>query len=92
MKKSLLFSLLIVVLASLFASKAPDGLDKTSELLGFATKSIENKSFMTDYSISFIKLDSVSTALAGIAGVILIVLIFVTISKFKKVQRHTGPS
>lgn len=79
MKKSLFFSFLIVALASYFAAQSPDGLDKTSELLGFAAKSIENKSIMTSYSISFINMPPLSTALAGFAGVILITFIFLLI-------------
>ena len=88
MKKVLPLIVIITVLAAFFASKSPDGLDKTSELLGFAHKGIERSSLMTGYSMPFIHTEALSTAFAGIIGVMLILGAFLLVSKtWKSINR-----
>ncbi|MFA5879174.1 MAG: PDGLE domain-containing protein [Candidatus Margulisiibacteriota bacterium] len=81
MKKSLLFTALILILAALFASQSPDGLDKTAQILGFAGKGAETKSLMTGYAIPFITSPTIATILAGVAGVMLIIVLFLIVRR-----------
>lgn len=71
MKKKLFFSFAIAVLAALFASRNPDGLDKVSEILGFANKGTENTALMAGYNIHFLGSSKLSTIAAGVIGVLL---------------------
>jgi len=72
----ILIGLLIACLLTFlspFASKAPDGLEKVAEKLGFIHKEAENpplKSPFPDYSIPAVKNESASTILAGFSGMI----------------------
>lgn len=86
MKKLLGLIVVIVALASFFADKAPDGLDKTAELLGFATKGVDHTSLMTGYTVPFISNASLSTVVAGMAGALLIWGIFFGISKMRSLM------
>lgn len=72
MRKIVLFSILIVILAAFFASSNPDGLEKVAEKLGFIDRGAENHSLLTDYSLPFLKSGPVNTAAAGVVGVVLI--------------------
>lgn len=63
--------LIIVLLASLFASGKPDGLEFIAEQLGFIHKGVESKSLLTDYTFSPIKTEATSTMFAGILGILL---------------------
>ncbi len=64
---------LFVVLLSPFASSFPDGLEKASEVHGFAGKaSVVFKTAMTDYKFPFVKNEEVSTAIAGVIGALLV--------------------
>jgi len=76
MNKKLLFPLLIAVLAAIFASQNPDGLDKVSEMLGFAHKGVEHPAIMAGYNLPFLGASKLSAILAGIAGVMLTYGIF----------------
>ena len=67
----LLISILIAVLAAIFASQHPDGLDKISQSLGFATKGTEHSAAMAGYAIPFLGQTKLSTVIAGIAGVLI---------------------
>ena len=84
--KIILFSILIVVLASLFASSHPDGLEKVAEHLGFIEKARAN-SFSApapDYLFPGITNETFATILAGISGVLLIFGSSLIILKFSK--------
>jgi cobalt/nickel transport protein len=86
MRKIILLSILIAILAAFFASSHPDGLEKVAENLGFIEKGVERSSLMTGYSLPFIPQEGISTALAGIIGV------FITLGLFwgiKTVLRRT---
>jgi len=76
MKRLFLISILIAVLAAFFASANPDGLDFVGEKLGFSGKGVERTAPMADYGISFFPEGGISTATAGIAGVLLTLSIF----------------
>jgi len=82
MKKLLLISLLLVVLAAFFASTHPDGLDKTAEKLGFAGKGTERHSLFTGYAVPFLPEGVISTALAGTAGVMIVAGLFFLSAKY----------
>ena len=89
MKKIILFSILIIILAAFFASSSPDGLEKVAEKLGFIDKVVEQRSLLTGYSLPFIKEGPVNTAAAGVAGVGLILATFLGI---KSMCRGAGRS
>jgi len=60
-----------------FASKWPDGLDKTAEALGFKDKEqgVENRAVpaaVPDYKIPGISSEVLATSIAGVAGTILV--------------------
>jgi len=76
MKKLFWISLLIAVLAAFFASTCPDGLDFISEKFGFAGKGVEHSALMYGYSLNFLPEGCISTALAGIAGVLITLAVF----------------
>ena len=68
----LLVSLLLAALVSPFASKAPDGLEKVAQDKGFVEKGeggpARRFSPMPDYAVPGVRSQSLSTALAGLAG------------------------
>lgn len=76
MKKLVFLSLFIAVLAAVFASTNPDGLDFVAEKFGFAYKGQERIALMADYSVGFMPEGGVSTSMAGIAGILIILGIF----------------
>lgn len=76
MKKLFWISIIIVVLAAFFASTHPDGLDFVANKFGFAEKGIERSAPMSDYRLKFLPEGNLSTSLAGIAGLLIILAIF----------------
>lgn len=76
MKKLFWIILLIAILAAFFASTHPDGLDFVAEKFGLAEKGIERSAPMPDYSLTFLPEGGISTSLAGIAGILIILSIF----------------
>jgi hypothetical protein len=72
MKKLLLLSASIAGLAALWASTHPDGLDKVAETFGFANKAVEHQTLMTGYAIPFLPAGPISTAAAGMIGVLVV--------------------
>lgn len=76
MKKLLFVALVIAICASFFASTSPDGLDFVAEKLGFANQAREHVSPMSGYSLKFLPEGPVSTTLAGIAGILIVLGIF----------------
>jgi len=71
MKKALWFSIMIVILAAFFASSHPDGLEKVAEKLGFIKQAVSSPALFNDYHVSFISNPSLSTIIAGLAGILL---------------------
>lgn len=76
MKKAFLFVLAVTVLASFFASADPDGLEKVAGDLGFVEKARERDAIMTDYNMAIVPDSGVSTASAGIGGVLITLSVF----------------
>jgi cobalt/nickel transport protein len=72
----LLVSILLAAFASPFASKAPDGLEKHARDRGFAEKgeggAASRIALMPDYAVRGARSESVGTALAGLAGTLLV--------------------
>jgi cobalt/nickel transport protein len=81
-------SLLLAFFLSPFASSSPDGLEKVAETKGFLEKGESWKVWkhapFSDYSISWIKNEKVSTALSGLIGTLAIFLIVIGIGKLMK--------
>ena len=76
MKKLFFVAVIIAILAAFFASAHPDGLDFVAEKFGFAEKGQGHQAPMPDYSLKFLPEGSVSTSLAGIAGILIVLAIF----------------
>lgn len=76
MKRLFLLAIAVAVLAAFFASAYPDGLDSIAQKLGFSGKSIEHAAPMTGYGMKWLPEGCPSTAVAGIAGILLIFGIF----------------
>lgn len=77
--KLLLLIVVITVAASFFASAYPDGLEWVAEKLGFIETAQESSSVMTDYACPFIKFGGLSTVVAGLVGIgIILTLTFIS--------------
>ncbi|MFA5875865.1 MAG: PDGLE domain-containing protein [Candidatus Margulisiibacteriota bacterium] len=76
MRRLFFLSILIAISAAFFASTNPDGLDFISEKLGFAAIGRDGTAPMAGYSIKFLPEGGVSTAVAGIAGVLIVFALF----------------
>ncbi len=76
MKKIFLLALAVVILAAFFASKHPDGLDKTAKVLGFSDAAFQKGTVMSGYSLPFFEHGALTKAVAGMAGVIVVFLVF----------------
>jgi len=88
----LLASLLLAALVSPFASKAPDGLEKVASDKGFAAKGEGAAAWrfplMPGYSVPGVRSESLSTALAGLAGTV--VAFGVALGAAKGLSRRRG--
>jgi cobalt/nickel transport protein len=81
---ALAVTVILGVFVSPFASKSPDGLDKTAEDKGFVKKAEEtkpawDKSPMKDYAIPGVKNEKASTGLSGLIGVLITLAVALTI-------------
>ncbi len=72
MKKLFLLAALLVLLASLFSSAFPDGLEFVSEKLGFAAKGNSSPALLADYKTPLIRTGYLSAAVSGMIGVAVI--------------------
>ncbi|HEY5531868.1 MAG TPA: PDGLE domain-containing protein [Candidatus Anoxymicrobiaceae bacterium] len=84
MGAALVVAILLATFASPFASKSPDGLDKTAHDKGFVNKTKEAKpasghSPMQDYAVPGIKNEKTSTGLSGLFGVLITVAVAVVV-------------
>ncbi len=77
----LLVSIGVIVLASIFASSFPDGLERVGEGLGFLGKVQSTFSLLPNYTLPFIRNTFISTSLAGLIGVLFIYGIFALVRK-----------
>ena len=82
MKYKFLPPIVVAILAALFASRYPDGLAKTSELLDFAGKGLNHRALLAGYHLPFIKESGFSAIFAGISGVFLVYGFFLGIRLF----------
>jgi cobalt/nickel transport protein len=81
---ALAVAVILGVFVSPFASKSPDGLDKTAQEKGFVNKAEEAKpawdhSPMKDYAIPGIKNEKASTGISGLVGVLITVSVAVAL-------------
>ncbi|MDI6732080.1 MAG: PDGLE domain-containing protein [Candidatus Margulisbacteria bacterium] len=76
MKKIFWLAVVISIAAAFFASTHPDGLDFAAAELSFAEKGQDRTAPMPDYSLQFLPKGSVSTSLAGVAGILITLAIF----------------
>ena len=77
MKKLLAVIVLLVVFLAIlipFTSSNPDGLEKVAESLGVEEDEPFWKGLMSDYSVEAFKDPYVSTLLAGVVGVLLVLV------------------
>lgn len=76
----IIISLIITIFISPFASGFPDGLEKVAEKLGFTDKAVTavNDSFfiIPDYSFKYIKNEVWQGPVAGLFGVMIILILF----------------
>lgn len=82
---ALLIAVLLGVFVSPWASSSPDGLEKVAEDKGFLEKAEAEKpawtnSPMKDYAIPGVKSEKVSTALSGLTGVLITVVVAVALA------------
>jgi hypothetical protein len=71
----LLISLGLALFVSPFASKWPDGLDKTAEVLGFKDKEIATPTLpapIPDYEMPGISSRGIATGIAGVTGTVVV--------------------
>jgi cobalt/nickel transport protein len=81
---ALIVAVILGVFVSPFASKSPDGLDKTAKEKGFVNKAEEAKpawdhSPMKDYTVPGIKNEKASTGISGLMGVLITVSVAIVI-------------
>jgi hypothetical protein len=81
-----LLALILAVVAGLFASSKPDGLEKVAQSMRFESKAVPSTAPFTDYLVKGITNPSASTVVAGIVGILLIFFTFKSISR----SRHIG--
>ena len=86
-KKFIWIPVVLAILAALFASTFPDGLDFVAEKLGFAEKGIERTAPMANYGLNFLPQGILSTSLAGIIGILIIMGISWLVVKILKTTR-----
>lgn len=69
-------SVLVVIGASFWASGHPDGLEWVAEKMGFMGMAVETNFLMADYTIPFITNETISTMIAGFAGILITMVVF----------------
>jgi len=84
-----IISIILAVCISPFASSFPDGLEKVAKSLGFIHKETTFfiKSPISDYSVSFIKGERLSTSFAGLIGTVIVFILATGIGMLTKKQR-----
>jgi hypothetical protein len=79
----ILISIAVAILAGFFASSHPDGLEKVAGGLKFEEKVKDTPGVFIDYQLPMLSYPALSTALAGITGLIIIFFIFKSIARMK---------
>ena len=86
----LVISWVLAVFLSPFASQLPDGLEKVADNLGFIHKGRETQLIrgpVADYTMSGVASETISTSLAGIAGVIITFTVTFTLGMLLKKKK-----
>ncbi|MDR3111981.1 MAG: PDGLE domain-containing protein [Elusimicrobiota bacterium] len=73
---SWILPIITMFLASLFASSHPDTLEAVAEKYGFDSFAKNITSVFTDYSFPFISNEILSSFLSGIAGIVLLYILY----------------
>jgi hypothetical protein len=81
-----LIAIALAIFAAFLASSHPDGLEKVAASLGFGGKATGTPGVFVDYQLPMFPLPALSSALAGIIGIIIIFFIFRSIARV----RHLG--
>lgn len=81
----LLASIIIAALAGFFASTSPDGLEKVAGVLKFEGKAKVTPGVFIDYQLPAFPYPVLSSILAGLVGIIIIIFIFKSISNAKHI-------
>ena len=79
----LLLAILIGILAGFFASSHPDGFKRVSQDLKIGHKAASSPAVFIDYQLPAFPFPALSTAIAGIFGVILIFFVFRSIARVR---------
>ena len=79
----ILISIAVAILAGFFASSHPDGLEKVAGGLKFEERTKATPGVFIDYQLPMLPYSALSTALAGIIGLIIIFFIFKSIARMK---------
>jgi len=82
----ILAAMIVAMLAGFFAANYPDGLEKVAKILGFEKKAAIPPAVFIDYQLPMFPYPVLSSILAGVIGIIIIVFIFKSISN----ARHIG--
>jgi cobalt/nickel transport protein len=80
---ALIFSVLLAIFISPFASKSPDGLEKVAEDKKFLSSGEGQEKWkapLPDYSIPGIKHEGLSTSVAGIVGTLITFIIALAVA------------
>ncbi len=72
-----IFSIVLAVFLSPFASSFPDGLERVAENLGFVHKEVSAivKSPIPDYTFPFVRDEKIATSLAGFFGTLIVFIV-----------------
>lgn len=82
----------LALFISPFASKSPDGLDKTAEDHGFAEKAAQVlPAPMPDYSVPAMSMDALGTSIAGAAGTIVAFVVAWIVARILAPRKIEGP-
>ena len=81
----ILLAIVVAVLAGLFASRHPDGLEKVSSDLKIDRRVASNPGVIANYHLPAVPFPPLSAAIAGIFGVILIFFVFRSISNVRHI-------
>ena len=79
----ILIAIAVAILAGFFASSHPDGLEKVAGNLKFEERTKTTPGVFFDYQFPMLPYPALSTALAGIIGLIIIFFIFKSIARMK---------
>ena len=85
-KYVILASISVAIIAGLFASGSPDGLEKVAKNLGFDKKAAGSPAVFIDHILPAFPYPTFSIIIGGLIGIIIIIFIFKSISNV----RHIG--